>query len=764
MPRWLTLLTLMFLAAPVIAAEPAIRAVNVRGLQIGGTTTLVIDGDNFGKAPRLLLPHPATQTLKPASTDKQATFDVALPADSPAGYWNLRVVTEGGVSLPVLIGVDRLPQKALSATVESVPIALHGAVNGATPAVAKFVGKGGQLVIVEVEAQRLGSKLRPVVHLLAPNKVEVAWSWGKPSLWGDARIEATLPTDGEYSVSVHDVEYGPQSPSHFRLKIGQWAYVDQVFPPFVQRGQPANFELLGSTSIKLPATPFARVGVEPLALAKDLPLSGPRPFARISATPELMEPAEAGKVHALPAGLCAVTGKLATPNEEDRYKVPVKAGTKVRFEVFAERLGSPIDVSLTIRNEMGADLAKNEDAPGTTDAAIEYAVPVKTEHVVVAVTDAQGTGSPRGIYRLVVAPKNEAGDDDFRLRTTKQRIGVSVGGFAAFPITIDRTGGYEGPIQLAADKMPAGFAAENTLIPEGGEGAIVVVRRPADAGSEAILRWKGTTKVNDERDVSIVGHPLERLQPWLASEVALAPIAAKASDYQIDWKDLPPDAGLVQAGKPSWQVKLVKPNEKVTTKLTLLTSQPPKLVNGQPDANAALRFEKAIEVPGKEMAATIPILVPPELRGTVYDVTIEAEFLDEKKQPLAFAYAPVRRMAVRESLVVKLDGPNVLDAAIDPKAGVSYTLKGKIERKEGLTGEVTLAFANLPPGVAAAPLAVKADKSDFEVKLTAPVTQPLGEFRSINLTASGVPDAKQANVRVKSRDVELTLRVLEAKK
>jgi hypothetical protein len=762
--RGLTLLSLLFVAAQLAAAEPAVRAVNVRGLQIGGTTTLIIDGENFGKAPRLLLPHPATQTLKPGSTDKQATFEVALPAESPAGYWNLRVVTEGGVSLPVLVGVDRLPQKALGTAIEPAPVALHGAVNGATPAVAKFVGKGGQAVIIEVEAQRMGSKLRPVVHLLAPSKVEVAWSWGKPSLWGDARIEATLPTDGEYSVAVHDVEYAPQSPSHFRLKIGQWAYVDQVFPPFVQRGQPANFELLGSTSMKVSAAPFVRVGVEPLPLAKEISLSGPRPFARISATPEFMEPAEAGQVHALPAGVCAVTGKLATPNEEDRYKVPVKPGTKVRFEVFAERLGSPIDVSLTIRNEMGADLAKNDDAPGTTDPAIEFAVPAKTDHVVVAVADAQGRGSARAIYRLVVTPKNEAGEDDFRLHTTKQKIGVGVGGFTAFPVTIDRSGGYEGLVQLSADKMPAGFAAENTLIPEGGEGAIVVVRRSAEVGGEAILRWKGTTKANDDRDVFIVGHPLERLQPWLASEVALAPIAAKALDYQIDWKDLPADAGLVQAGKTSWQVKLVKPSEKVTAKLTLVTSQPPKLVNGQPDPNAVIRLEKAIEVPGKEMAATIPIIVPPELRGTVYDVTIEAEFLDEKKQPLALAYAPIRRMAVRESLVVKLDGPNVLDVAIDPKAGVSYALKGKIERKEGLTGDVTLALANLPPGITAAPLAVKADKNDFEVKLTAPATLAPGEFRGIKLTASGVPDAKQANVRVKSREIDLTLRILEAKK
>ena len=60
------------------AAEPVARSVNVRGLQVGGTTTLVIDGDEFGKEPRLLLPFPAQQQLKKGSTDKQATFDVTL--------------------------------------------------------------------------------------------------------------------------------------------------------------------------------------------------------------------------------------------------------------------------------------------------------------------------------------------------------------------------------------------------------------------------------------------------------------------------------------------------------------------------------------------------------------------------------------------------------------------------------------------------------------------------------------------------------------
>src|SRR5437879_2930394 len=96
-------------ASPLLAAEPTIRTIDIRGLKIGGATTLTIDGDDLGKAPRLLLPFPAKQTLKPGTTDKRAVFEVILPDDVPPGYHHLRVVTEGGVSLPIILGVDRLP-------------------------------------------------------------------------------------------------------------------------------------------------------------------------------------------------------------------------------------------------------------------------------------------------------------------------------------------------------------------------------------------------------------------------------------------------------------------------------------------------------------------------------------------------------------------------------------------------------------------------------------------------------------------------------
>src|SRR4051794_3625547 len=80
------------------AAEPVVRNLNVRGLQIGGTTTLVIDGDDLGKEPRLLLPFGAKQTRDPKSTDKQATFTISLDNAVTPGYHHLRVVTDHGVS------------------------------------------------------------------------------------------------------------------------------------------------------------------------------------------------------------------------------------------------------------------------------------------------------------------------------------------------------------------------------------------------------------------------------------------------------------------------------------------------------------------------------------------------------------------------------------------------------------------------------------------------------------------------------------------
>jgi hypothetical protein len=765
--RCLLLALLTWAPANLCAGEPVLRNLSLRGLQIGGTTTLVIDGDELGAAPRLLLPFPARQQLKPASANApktQATFEVTLDGDVEPGYHHLRLVTDDGVSAPVVIGVDRLPQRLLGTEIEKPPVALHGIVNGSSAAEARFTGKAGEKVLVEVEAHRLGSKLRPVVRLIGPKRLQLAWAWSTPSLGGDARLAATLPEDGTYTVSVHDVEYAPPGPSFFRLRMGQWSFADQVFPFAVEKGKPARVELVGivaAPSIDLPAA--ATLGALPVPLPKDPPFSGPRPFVLVSSHPELSKQGEAGKVQDVPAGPIGVSGRLLAPDDEDRYRIPVTPKTRLRLEVFAERIGSPLDAALVVRNEQGAELARAEDSPGTVDPILEYTVPDNVNAVIVGVIDSQGRGGPRAAYRLVIDPlRPGTARSSYSLFTPAQRIALPTGGRTVLPVLIERAG-FEGRVELSAEGLPAGIRLEGTDIPEGTDGALVTVQRGSAAAGAVITRWRGRGSDGREHLVSTRGHPLERLQPWLANEVALAATSAKAADFQIDWRGLPADAGLVPASKLALLVKVTRPAGTNLVRLTLLTSQSRPMVNGQLDPNQALRVEKPVELAATATDGDLTLLVPPVLGAPVYDVTVQAELLTaDRRTVLATAFAPVRRMLVRHHVVVRLDGPPRLESVLDSKTGASVKVQGQLERREGFTGDVALTLTGFPSGARADPVTVKTGVTAFSLNLVLPPNLTPGESPGLVLSATAAPDAKQPNIRVRSRDVQLTL-VVRAK-
>ncbi len=757
---FLVLFSSLCLCASVVqSAEPSLRNLALRGLQIGGTTTLIIDGDEFGTAPRLLLPFPAGQQLKPGSTKNQASFDVTLDGTVEPGYHHLRVVTDDGVSAPVVIAVDRLPQRLLAAAVEQLPAAIHGVVSGGATVETKFTGKAGQKVLVEVEAQRLGSKLRPVVHLIGPKRLQLGWAWPTTSLGGDARLEATLPEDGIYTVTLHDMEYAAPAPGFFRLRVGQWSFADQVFPPAIEKGKPQAVELLGPTPPpRVDLAAIANTGPVPVATPKEGVFSGPRPFVQVSPHAEVVKQAVPGKLQELPAGLVGVSGKLLTPYDEDRYRVPVTPKAKLRLEVFAERYGSPLDAALVVRNEQGAELARAEDGPGTLDPILEYAVPENVTAVVVGVIDAQGRGGPRAVYRLVVDPqRNGPSKIGFHLLTTAQHVALPVGGRAVVPVLIDR-GGYEGKVTLSAGGLPPGMRLEGADIPEGADGALVTMQRGDAPAGAVISRWRGRGTDGVEQIVTTKGHPLERLQPWLATEIAVATSTAKAADFQIDWRGLPADAGLVPAGKLALPVKVTKPAGNGIVRLTLLTSQLRPLVNGVTDPAQSLRLEKPVELPATATDGDLSVLVPPLPLAPVYDVTVQAELLTpDKKTILAVAYAPVRRMLVRNQVVVKLDGPARIEATIDPKIAVTVKIAGQVERREGLTGDIALTLTGLPAGASAAPVTVKDGTTAFVISVVLPPTTPAGEVSGLKLSGTAAADAKQPNIRVKSRDVDVTI-------
>jgi hypothetical protein len=753
---------LLLAASRAPAAEPEVQAINVRGLQVGGTTAVTIDGDKLGPNPKLLLPFAAKPALKAGSTDKKLTFDVALDDTVTPGYHHLRVVTDGGISLPILVGVDRLVQQPLGTTIAQLPAAVTGVVAGSNVAETTFTGKVGQKVQVEVEAQRLGSKLRPVAHLYNAKRLQLAWSWPNPTLLGDTRLEATLPADGTYTIAIHDVEYAPPGPAFFRLKVGQWSYADQVFPPVVGKDA-KSVELLGASPVKvdLPVTRTGAISVLPWP--RDGSWSGLRPVVEISDRTEILGQAPTGKPQDLPTGPIGVSGRLSAPYEEHRYRLMVTPNRKVKLEIFAERIGSPIDVALVVRNDTGADLVRVEDGTGTLDPALEYAVPDKVTAIQVAVVDAQGLGSPKGIYHLKIDPAQATAAGDFHLFTPSQRVVLPVGGKSILPVFGERKG-YNGPITISADGLPPGTKLEGAVIPAGADGTLVTVNQTA-AAPAAISNWKGRGDNGIERPVALRGHALERLQPWLATELAIAPITAKVDEFAADFKNLPADKGLVPTVKLSLPVTVKRPDPNTIARLTLLTSQAPPMLNGQPNPGAAIRVERPIELGAKISDGEVPVLLPTDLPADSYDFAIQAEVLSaDRRTVLATVFTPVRKLPVKLPVALKLSGPATIAATPDAKMPTTVEVAGQVERKDGFKDDVALAVTGLPPGLRADAVTVKAGTDKFTVKIVVPPGQMPGEIKGLKLNGTFAPDPKQAAQRIKSRDVELTLNIQPGKK
>lgn len=884
-------------AAPLaaIAGPPAVRTLNVRGLRSGGPTTLVIEGAELLPNPRLVMTQPiASQSVKPTSTATRVELEVTLDAAAEPGLQSLYLATDGGLSERQLVTIDALPQLPFAPTVDALPVALHGTLGSGTIKTT-FPGRAGQTVLCEVEAQRLGSRLRPVVHLYDSAGQHISWSLPLATLRGDTRIAATLPRDGQYTLTLNDLQYNAPGPNHFRLKIGSWQFADFAFPPAIQRGSSTTVRLVGATagaggaaaSLALPIAASGDSQVIP-AIPSDASqragFSGFPPAIQVTDSLETVETARdsaardsAAVIQDLVGLPVAVSGWLGVAGEEDRYRLKVVPDSKVRFEIFAARLGTAIDSVLEVRREAGAVLATNDDIAGTTDSAIDFTVPKDVDAVILAVKDSLGRAGESQIYRLAATPApvvpapgspapgagagvgagagagagasaavggaGTASPPDFRLVAELDRVNVTTGGRNIVRLRVDRRG-YAGPIRVDLGALPPNLAADGLEIPADASGKLVVVNAQGDGVGQALTTIRGVAAgvpgepaklATIESDTVAApvpapgagpaGGPLSAA-PWLATRFAWALSSATAPGFDADWQP-PADAAIVLGGKFSAPVVVRRPvGWDGPVRLVVLTSQNPPLVNGKDDPNRTLRAEanapvelaadpkataawdaklaadkavadaqaafdkaaagnddkakadtaaKLAEAKTKQTAATeaaaaasaaakndlaLPLVVPVDLPGKSVEIAFRAELLSRDKQRvLQTTCTPVRTVTVANPLQVSYAGPMPLQAKLDAKAGVTVKLTGKVERRFGLAGDVTVSVVGLPAGVAVPKAPVKADQTDFELELKFPANQPPGVLGSLALFVTGkmTPQSPQ---EVRSADVPVPLELL----
>ncbi len=594
------------------ARPPEIRNVNVRGFQIGQPTVVTIDGVDLLPAPKLWLNASAVDA---AIDDKQSNANrlvltATLPNEITPGVAQLRLATNEGVSNSVTVALDRLPQLPISETIAALPASLHGSVPGSGVSKTSFTGKAGEDVLIEVEAKRLGSKLRPVVHLLDAQRVQVAWAMPSRTLAGDCRIATKLPRDGQYTIEIHDLQYAPPGVSFFRLKVGQWQFADLAFPPAVTRGQEVALELLGASGgAKLPFKAPMDGDVIPTAFPNPQAASGSPPGVLLSSLIELVEfnVATGGSPVAsqasstgeppVPSIPVAISGRLDAPGQLDQYRFAVTVGAKLTFEVFAERFGSRVDAVLELRNKDGGVLASNDDGPISIDPRLEFTVPAGLDTLVVVLRDALEIANEQAIYRLVVTNADKP-TPEVTVTAKSDVANIASGESQVFEVNVSRRG-YDGPLQLSLGQLPPGVTATGNEIPAGASGTLLTLTGAGDAASQLVtsLMLKspdGTVSSRVRTDVPAD----DRTPVWLREQFAIAATPKSPTPFQIAWADAQPMTQLALMSKPAIPVKFIRPPGMLgPIRLTFVTSQLEPRVNNQPNLILALRPERVVEVP-----------------------------------------------------------------------------------------------------------------------------------------------------------------------
>ncbi|MEX0676351.1 MAG: hypothetical protein WD063_04710 [Pirellulales bacterium] len=767
----------VWLAATAACAAPRIDKVSLLGLQAGGITTLVIEGADLLPEPRILFSAPNVKhTIKDGATGQRLEVEFVVEGGCESGIYLLRVASAGGISQAVALGVDNLPQIPFAPELATLNVALTGALAGSTVLATSFAGKQGQQVLVEVESRRLGSKLNPVVHVYDSRHTQLCFSRGLPSIAGDARALAILPADGRYTIELHDDLYRGGEPGFFRLKIGEFRYADLAYPLGVEKGTTATFEF---ASTNLPAdarssgTLATADGLSRDTAAAPWPadvamLSGSRPAVIVTDHAEIVEAAPSDKLQEVPAAPVAINGRIAENSQQDRYRLTVTPGENLRFDVLARRAGSPLDGVLSIQNEQGAELAGNDDRPGTSDPGLDFKVPADVKAVIVGLVDLHGHGGADFIYRIAIGP---AGGPDFTLSLPTDRVAVPKDGTALMRVQVNRAG-YSGPIKLSFPNLPASVSVAGDEIPAQATEAFVTLSAPGLSPAQSLSRVLGTSaegNVEIKRQVSLPENEVTKHQPWLGDEVAVA--VTNPGPLALVWEPLESDAKLALGAALAAKLRVQRAEgTKGAVRLSLLTTQrtPRKKIKENnlerevDDVERALRFEAAPLIAADASEAAANILVPGDLPRIAYDLAIGAELLgDDNKSVIASAVTPARRMTTALPISVEL-----FAEAVAARAGLGPTGKvaGTIKRAAGFALPVNVTLSGLPEGTSAPIVTLVGGESKFEFPLTFPFGTSPGELKDVKVSATSLTDPKNPKSVFRAGEVPLSVVVVSGEK
>lgn len=510
--------------------SPHLTVVDPPGGKLGASVDVQVSGAGLEGLTALQCDEPRIK----ASKRGESRFTIEIPADVPPGLYDLRALGANGLSSPRGFFVS--PRTTLRETEPTgsergtqaveLDVSLYGRIDPPGDVdTYRFHARPGQRVVIECWAERLDSKLRAVLELEDERGRRLASSRGYTGL--DPMIDFRAPDDGHYVVRLFDLTY-TGSPEHvYRLDIDTGPRVESAWPNVVERGKTTRVTLFGRNLTRAggagtepPWLDRVDIEVTPPALGSSLlprTLERPSRFAvdefavdfPDAPAPVLVGTTDVPVLHDNEDNLqptmarklpwpCEVSGRLEVGDEKDWYLLHAHRGDVVWLELFGERIGSPVDLDLTMFDardqrevlhltdrledpKVGAISTSHSDPSGrwVAPATGDYSIVVRN-----VIGDTRR--DPRRRYRLSVR-REEA---DFQLLAVPgggQEPGgwnVPRGGRACLDLVALRRRGLSQPIRVRASGLPEGFECPDVWLGPDVDRVPLIVSSSRDASRE----------------------------------------------------------------------------------------------------------------------------------------------------------------------------------------------------------------------------------------------------------------------------------------
>lgn len=487
--------TALLMAVPLVlftgvsfAAEPKLESITPSAFRVGETKVVKILGEGMESARELVFYQDGIECLEIMADDNfEATAKIRVDKDAKVGSAACRLLTADGFSnvktlrltdLPLIIEPERVSEEAPISLEYGSGIAVYGTLeSGQYDQYALELNEGDPCTVV-VDAVRLGGNLLDtVLKVYSPTGQLIAFVDDTSLYRQDPYLRFVAKDAGQYIIEVHETNYDGSDGSHYLLYVGDMPAPAILYPPGGQVGQTLEATTISEDFAKSESEIFQ---LEPLEASVDgwfdyrLERDGKRAPTgirmRVSSFPNILESelnndvkSVLGEVNSIPAAFCGI---IETSGDVDCFAFHADAGTSVRFESFAQRLGAPIDTLIFITDDEGNILVSGDDWM-CHDSLFDFK-PKRSGTYVLHVTDKLGDGYPNGVYRVEATftkptitaflPRPE--------RTTQagQSVAIPQGNRALVNIAVRREL-IEGDAQVNFGNLPAGVEISSTTIP-----------------------------------------------------------------------------------------------------------------------------------------------------------------------------------------------------------------------------------------------------------------------------------------------------------